>query len=294
MRASRAPWPALATAAALIIACNAITGLGEDYALAPGGGDAEPTDDAPSAEDGATGDGGIGLVEAGDGGGPDGGGPITFSCDAGAGGEVLFCTDFESPVTWDGDEQSGGTWAVTVDAGRDASRALHAHANDAIGVSRKANVWKSLALTDADDYRHYEVFFEFRVANKSLSYAALGILAFTQPVVGLPYYGLAVHPGAPYPKLDVVSNGAMQPDNDAGRDQPLESWHRCFMTFDKQASGTYDLALFVDDQLVDARSDFDVLDPQSAELRIGILFGDTNPGTMDVYIDNVVVRGRTN
>lgn len=62
------------------------------------------------------------------------------------------------------------------------------------------------------------------------------------------------------------------------------------MTYDRQDAGTYAVEIFVDGVSVDKRSPFDFGDAQTAELRIGILFTTADMGTMDLYVDNVVVR----
>lgn len=281
----------LACTCAAVAACNAITGLGDDYVLVGVDGGAEDAvtgDGSAGADGGPGGDADVSGDAASDGAQP------VFSCDDGPGGQVLFCSTFDPAPQFDGEEQQGGTVTISATGGKDGGAALHAHANEG-SVSRKANKWIRVAGLDAALYQHYEVAFDFRIANRTLSYAAIGVLAFPQPVSGLPYYGAAVHDDAPYARLDVVDNGAagMTPGGAAVEDKPAGTWHHAFMTFDKNG-GTYDLSLSIDGQQVDTHQGFDVLSAQGAELRIGILFGDTSAGVIDVFVDDVVVRGRKN
>lgn len=284
MRAVRL-FATFALAAVAVAACNAITGLGEDFVLA-----------SPDAgADGAAGDAAIGADgEAQDGARPDAAAgdaaldasTDAFSCDA---ANVVFCTDFESDAGWNASELNNGTVSFELDAGRGNSRAMHAHI-DNVQVSRRAALWKRISTTDAKTYAHYDIAFDFRVSAKTVDYAALGILALTQQGGGLPYYGLAAYTDTPVERFDVIDDGPGIVADGVGVEDPAGAWHHAYLTYDRQASGTYDVEIVVDGTSVDKRSGFDFGTVQTAELRIGILFTTNDTGTMDLYVDNIVVR----
>jgi hypothetical protein len=62
------------------------------------------------------------------------------------------------------------------------------------------------------------------------------------------------------------------------------------MALDREGAGTYAATLRIDGTTVDTRTGFGFGDAQTAELRIGILFTSTASGTMDLYVDNVLVH----
>jgi hypothetical protein len=213
-----------------------------------------------------------------------------FSCDSGGDATVVFCTDFETDAAWNDSEIAQGTVAFELDAGFGGSRGMHAHVDDA-GVSRRAALWKRLTTTDAKTYVHWDVSFDFMIAGKTFPYAALGIFALTQPVDGggLRFYGPASFGDK---TLDAVDD---PPDIVPDRNGVIAqdgTWHRASFALDREdASATYALSLSIDGMSVDTRSGFDFGTPQTAELRIGILFTSITAGTMDLYVDNIVVRG---
>ncbi len=287
MRARRlAPVIVLAVlAGGAAAACNAITGLGDDFVLAPA--------DA-SAVDGTIADATVGGE-----GGPDGAQPDApevdagldaasdaFTCDA---ANVVFCTDFETDASWNASELNNGTISFELDAGPGNSRAMHAHI-DNVQVSRRAALWKRISGTDAKTYAHYDVAFDFRVAQKSVDYSALAILALTQSGGGLPYYGVAAYTENALERFDVIDDSPRIVADDVGLEDGAGAWHHALMTYDRQGDGTYAVEIFVDGTSVDKRSGFDFGTPQTAELRIGILFTTADTGTMDLYVDNIVVR----
>jgi hypothetical protein len=277
----------LLAVAAVLVACNAISGLDEDFVLAPldGGTSTDAT-----IGDGATGDGSpTSDVVTSD--VPTDAGPSdAFSCTSGDAANVVFCTDFETDAAWTDSELAEGTVAFELDAGFGGTRGMHAHVNDA-GISRRAALWRRLTTTDAKTYVHWDVSFDFMIAGKTFPYAALGVFALTQPADGggLRFYGPASFGDK---TLDAVDDPPdIVPDRNGviGQDG---TWHRAYVTLDREgASGTYALALTIDGMPVDNRTGFDFGTPQTAELRIGILFTSTAAGTMDLYVDNIIVRG---
>lgn len=284
MRARRLA-PAFVLLALAGAACNAITGLGDDFVLAPpdaSTGDA--TTDGPGEGEGGAPDGSRADAPGGDG-SPDAAADA-FTCDA---ANVVFCTDFETDASWNASELNNGTVAFELDAGPGHSRAMHAHI-DNVQVSRRAALWKRISATDAATYAHYDIAFDFRVAQKSIDYAAVGILALTQSGGGLPYYGIAAYTDNAIERFDVIDDSPRISGDGNGVEDGTAAWHHAYMTYDRQDAGGYEVEIFVDGMLVDSRAPFDFGVPQTAELRIGILFTTSDTGTMDLYVDNIVVR----
>lgn len=278
--------PIIASVLFVLVACNAISGLDANFVLVPfdSGVDATNIDDAASTNDDAGNPDVVSADARSDGGSND-----AFSCNSGDGTNVVFCTDFETDASWDDNELLEGTVAFEFDSGVGGTRGMHAHVDDAT-VSRRAALWKRLSGPDAKTYAHYDVEFDFMVASKTFPYAALGIFALTQPANGggLRYYGLASFGDK---TLDVVDDPPTIVPDKIGVDDVYGTWHRALINLDYEGSGTYSVSLSIDATTVDGpRSGFDFGDAQTAELRIGILFTSTAQGTMDLYLDNIIVR----
>lgn len=277
----------------VLVACNAISGLGEDFTLTSpngpandGGADSTTTADVEPGTDGATQDA---NADAGNGDAPSDAPVGPFSCDAGDAANVVFCTDFETDAGWTTDELTRGVVTFELDAGPGGTRAMHARVDDA-GVSRRAALWKRLGSNDAKNYAHYDVAFDFKVTGKTFNYGVLGLFGVTQPSGGgaLRFFGVASYMdqgldvAAEVP--DVIAQGGAQVADTFG------AWHHAFITLDREPAGTYAMTLTIDATLVDQRSGFDFGNPQTAEVRIGIMFTSQTKGTMDVFYDNVLVH----
>lgn len=279
---------AIVVLVAALVACNAISGLDEEFVLVPFDGGADGSVDA-TATDGASNDGTSTTDVTTSDSPTDGGGPSdAFSCDAGDGANVAFCTDFETDASWTDSELDEGTVAFELDAGLGGSRGMHAHVNNAT-ISRRAALWKRISGPDAKTYTHYDVAFDFMIAGKTFPYAALGVFALTQPAGGggLRYYGPASFGDK---TLDVVDDPPDIVPDKIGVVGVDGAWHHAFMALDREGAGTYAVSLRLDGTTVDTRTGFDFGDAQTAELRIGILFTSTAAGTMDLYVDNVLVH----
>ena len=274
---------------AVLVACNAISGLDEDFVLVPFDGG---TPDG--AGDGATGDGASSdgtstsdVVTTPD--GPTDAGPSdAFSCDAGDGANVAFCTDFETDAAWDDTELAQGTVTFELDAGLGGSRGMHAHVDNA-NVTRRAALWKRISGADAKTYVHYDVSFDFMIANKTFPYAALGVFAVNQPSGGggLRFYGAASWTDK---TLDNAEDLPQITADKIGVDDVFGTWHRALIALDREPAGTYATSLKIDGTEVDTYAGFDFGDAIATELRIGILFTSDTAGTMDLYVDNVLVH----
>jgi hypothetical protein len=272
----------------IVAACNAISGLDADFVLVPfdggpdGGPDATTTDGATN-DDSSTAD--VTTSDA-----PSDAGPSdAFSCDAGDGANVAFCTDFETDASWDQSELDEGTVGFELEAGLGGSRGMHAHVNDAPGVSRRAALWKTISGVDAKTFTHYDVSYDFMISKKTFPYSALGVFAVTQPAGGggLRFYGAASFDDK------TLDNSLDEPQITADKIGVLDvygTWHRALVALDREPAGTYAVSVRIDATTVDTRTGFDFGDAQTAELRIGILFTSTLAGTMDLYVDNVLVH----
>ena len=165
---------------------------------------------------------------------------------------------------------------------------MHAHVNDS-NISRRAALWKRISGADAKTYVHYDIAFDFMIAGKSFPYSAIGIMGLTQPAGGggLRFYGAASFGDK---TLDVADDDPVIVPDKIGVEDVYGTWHRAFITLDREGGGTYGAALQIDGTTVDVRGGFDFGDAQTAELRIGILFTSTSSGTMDLYVDNIIVH----
>lgn len=275
---------ALVVLVGVLVACNAISGLDEDFVLAPFDAGSSDAIDATTTDGAFPPD--VVTTDAPPG---DAGPSDAFSCDAGDGANVAFCTDFETDASWTASELLEGTVAFELDAGVGGSRGMHAHVNDAGGVSRRAALWKQISGPDAKTWTHYDIAFDFMIQGKTFPYAALGIFGLTQPAGGggLRYYGASSSGDRMLEEVDDPPD--IVPNKDGVMDT-FGTWHRAVIALDREGGGTYAASLRIDGMVVDARPGFDFGDAQTAELRIGILFTSTEPGTMDLYVDNILVH----
>jgi hypothetical protein len=263
-------------------ACNALTGLGDDYHLA---GDDDDAGTPPS--DGAAGHDARPLADAADAADAS----ATAFCD-GQTEPFHFCDDFESttgnpPFDWDGHEAIDATLAIADGAGKGGSRGLRAHAEpgSADGDSAKASLWRTIADGPAQGYGHYELSFEFEIEEDTLEYGALGVFAFQQ-AMGAPLRSAGV---ASYARrLDVTDPPGVL---DSQRVADQGGWHTARITLDRPDGGSgYDLVVAVDGTVVEALAGYDVGSGPSVEIRIGAFFTSKGPGAIKVVLDNVLVR----
>jgi len=284
----------IAMTAAAVAACNAITGLSDDYHLASA--ELDGGDDASSASDGRGGGSDAPGDDTTDSSAADAPSdaprpnPGAFCTDAGAGvdgSNVVFCSDFEADGGpdwgWTTHDTQNGTLSVVDDAGFGSTRGLRAYVSDA-GVSRKAAL---VEVFQALPSAHYDLSFSFRVKGNELPYLVVGLIGFN--VNGSSnYYGLAEHNEL---LLDISSPPGTT-DNIGVNDTPKDTWRKASITLDRVDGGTtYNGTMSVDGTLVDSFNALPSLN-QFAEIRVGTFFTSNGPGTAEVFFDNVVVHRR--
>lgn len=268
-----------AGAGAATIACNAIAGLDADFSLAG----TTPAPDVATIDgaDASSNDGG--AVDAA---------PSSFC--AAQGPDVVFCDDFETAQPaptfgWDDVELDPPSASVTrlAGVGVGGSAGIRAYAGEA-SVSRKADLWKTIGPPGAS---RYELELDFRIVEKSIGYAVVGVLAFRQASGNqLPYYG-----PASYGTTAAVIDCSDPPKPASGVTVPeaLGTWHHARITLMRtEDAETYASTLTVDGVVVDDGTPLAVMrpTPQAVDVRVGVLFGDTGSGVVEVHFDNVVAR----
>jgi hypothetical protein len=285
--ASLACLACVATSAAALFACNAITGLSEDYRLAGASGEAG-AGDAPSAGDGPPTDDGASPTDATPTDAPPDAPPPTGPC-ADAGPTTLFCADFDDPKLAAPDwgftthDTESGAVAVVPGIGKGGTRALRATASTAGGSRQAALVLKLAGLPLA----HYDLRFDVYVKTTTLDYLVVGMLGFDQTQSG-PYYGLAEHNGG----LFDVSMPPKSSDG-VGVTDDHAKFHEALLTIDRNDGGAgYHAVMRVDGTLVDEIASFaGGAGTKPVEIRVGAFYTATGAGTAEVVIDNVVVHG---
>ena len=294
------PLAGVVLVAIALAACNAITGLANDYRL-PGddggdGAEAGATPDGSTIDDSSSGtdrqvdgaDGSDGGAKDADANPPDA--APTFCSDAGA--NVAICTDFEetNPLAkWDnggtGGQIKGGNGSISVIAGMGVggSKAYRAIASDAL-TDRTVALWKAISNVPTANAR-YTASFAFLIKKKTIDYGVLAALGFIPSFS--PYYGLAIYPTTN--KLDQSDPPA--PSGGLMADGMLEVWHAATITFERiGATGpSFNSKLVVDGITVDELRPIDSTGAASTELRIGFLFTSTDSDEAEIYYDNVLV-----
>ena len=292
---------ALAIASMTLVACNLLTGLDKDYsasgydgaaAVGEGGGGDGPGTDGPSAMEGSTPDG---MVK------PDADAGLTTWCRSmqdGAADDDFFCTDFEG-ASFPGNNQPPAGWFDLVnlrDAGTlsfvkvDGSAALDVTSSSdgtpAGGAHTRLRKELSPAPTDAHQYLHYELDYDFCVLSSNLQYAGLGFLVFADSEPTAKEHGIATYG----PSAVILSHQGGSSITKKMMDPG--GWHHARITLDRATSDvSYARTITIDGLNVDdAPSGQLVAVGDPTELWLGIFYGASAIGTAHVQFDNVVLR----
>ncbi len=290
---------ALALGALGLGACNAITGLGDDYVLERGDGGTTPTGDANQGLDGpiegSTLDGGDSSTtpdaDAGD------GGPLLPFCQRpentlqAAGGPALFCTDFElatgSPYGFTSVSLLNGTLAIDPTGGVNGSKGLRAKITDATG-SRRAFVEKDFPQM-LDSFKHYEYSFAFAVKTASTVDSALGALGING-ATGYRYAGVSLYNTGSAPNVVDISDPPGGNDG-TGVLAAVDQWHTATLVYDVPDGGvTPKLTVKVDGNPVALQTTAFTGTSTPIFILLGAFFTPTSAGTVDVVLDDVVFR----
>lgn len=279
------PWVAVG---GLLAACNALTGLSDDYHLAPDSGGTTPETGTPdtSTPDTSTPDTSQPDVNV-----PD----VATLCDGGVDATGLeVCNDFE-------DEDAGADSYKADAAGFvDASIITVPNAGYAdsrglvVSVLRNAggtsHVWAAYTLVAASppgQYVHYDVSFRVKVLSYTagLQYVTIGLLTFIGDAPpGTGDWGPALYPGLIRRNNDPGGGGVAVKNE----------WHQVRITFDKiGATPMFRRALYVDD-LTTPISTNDTYTPPSSttpsEVRIGAFYTGPEAGEVRVAFDQLVIH----
>lgn len=276
------PWVAVA---GILAACNALTGLSDDYHLAPDSGGTLPETSTPDTA--------VPETSTTDTSTPDTSVPDAATiCDGVDDAGLVFCKDFE-------DEDAGADYykadaagftsasmLTVLDAGYGNSRGFVVDVVRANGGT--SHVWAAYTLQaekPPNQYAHYDVSFRMKVLSNSLQYVTLGLLTFIADIPGNGDWGAALYPGIIKRNNDALGSGA------AVGNPP--SWHLVRITFDKLEAGpNYRRALYVDDMTTPLSFDDSYAVPSSlaSEVRIGAFYTGSQAGAVRVAFDQLVVR----
>jgi hypothetical protein len=274
----------------LVVACNAISGLDEDFQL--GGGGTLPGEGGSSGGDGSIDASGSDATQ------PDGG---PFRCPVPLPANQLFCDDFEDQAkAWTRNEIMPANSPLVVQAGIgvDGSAGLRAHAN-AASQSRKVARWQAVgtgANAFADGWR-IRLRFRFKLETIGLNYFVLGAIQVNdQPNVTNAEYGLAVYKscsGSPSPCLD-ENNPQGEGNSHSFEGQigyEVGRWYDAAVTV-ARSGNTYSGTMTVDDKAIDTNGNtYFSGNPSKVEVGVGVFYTGADPGLEGgAIIDNVVVE----
>lgn len=291
MALGRGPF-AVAQAAALLLACNALSGLDEDYRLREARSEGEDSGSEPDA------DGGSRPWEAG---APsdartdplDSGGP--FRCPEPTPPGVVFCDDFEDASRtapafgWtEGALSTGGALTIEGGAGRGGSRALRATVV-ASGKSASSNLWVKVPVSWRTDQK-LTMSFSFRLEAAS-TYAVLGAVEFGGREHGLAVYTSAGDCGGAPSCVDENDQQDRGHDPTGARPRDPSSWYRAVVTLTPSGGGFAGTVAVDGEALYSASVGAMPAGPVPKEVRIGAgAFYSGQSGSATVYVDDVLVE----
>jgi hypothetical protein len=290
---------ALAIASGALVACNLITGLDADYSSTAHDGAATPVAEGGGGDaltpDGEVGDGAM-LPDTNV--TPETDAGLSVWCQSKRNGVAIddfFCTDFEDAVLDGGDTAPSGWTSINNDRDAgvlsfvdiDASRALDVKGTATMSAGVHTRLLKIMNATtgkDASQYAHYELQYDFRVFDATVSYAALGVLVFWPYSVQAKEHGIAVFGGSPATLTQQGGPTALAKTmlNDG-------AWHHATITLDRRPDLGFARTILIDAKSVDgdtAEHTLDAGDP--TDVSIGIFNGGGGVGTAHVQFDNVV------
>jgi len=276
-----------AVTAAVLVACNLLTGLDKDYALGGDGGGTTPGTEAGGAEggtDGANPD----STPGDDGAVPDATLVDATFCTASDAALAIFCDDFEDASVMDGGIPIGWTarrndpdssFVVAPGNGMDASGGLEARLwQTGAQTSRVAWLRRNLGAIGT----HYEAEFDFRVVSATYVYVVLVSVAFPSAGADQDHGVAAEDMGTGLRGINGAGTAVVDLSN---------AWHHARVVLDKVDGGTYSRQLFIDAQMVESPSLHVLGTSGSSELRLGLFFTPDNVGaSAHATFDNVVVR----
>ena len=293
---------ALALASGALVACSLLTGLDADYSSNARDGASAPSGEAGGSDAPGSDGGGMegsttdGMVT------PDGGdGSVLSFCDQQRGDSGLddfFCADFEqndsvSPTTGPRGFEAlvnnvDGGISISAGAGKDGTHALDVVSNTTnSALYRQLKVSKQFSnMKVPDQFKSYEMSFDFRVVASVVDYDAYALLVFgpTSPKEnGIAGYGAA-------PAHQISREGPKAPayiDNDA-------QWHSARVLLAHAAPSTpFARSIQIDQKDIENADPGHTFDSASyPTLSIGSFNTLNSAGLSHVQFDNVVVRRR--
>jgi predicted small secreted protein len=298
VRRSHRVMAALAVTSAALAACNILTGLDADYASSAHDGAAAIGSEAGSDGPGTDGQGGMeastndGMVK------PDADAGVTGYCRSlqdGAADADFFCTDFENE-SFPGNNQPPTGWTA-LDNLRDAGVFSLVQANGSValdvtsssdgssGAHTRLKRVMAAGPTDAHQFLHYQLEYDFCVLASTLQYAGLGFLAFADTDTASKEHGIATYG----PSAVVLSHQGGSAVSSKLSDTGV--WHHAKVTLDRAAvDATYRRTITIDatNNVDDAPSGLVVASGDPTEIWLGIFLAATASGSAHLQFDNVV------
>ena len=287
---------ALAALTAALVACNAISGLDDDYQLDPG-----PADDA-SAEgggDGAIPDGGADTsppsdVDAPDAADPDAG----LDCEKPPPGPpdatVVHCDNFDDPTEvgptygWTRHQNTSG--APTLEDGGYVARGLRANVTTGATAPPQGwvtSLWKRIT-NGVPDGKQLTMRFRFKATSAEIGYSVIGAVQLNSLE-----YGLALYRNGQCPNgvscIDENDGHGGHPNASFASSVPFMANHWYLVEINVRRAGTTFSGKVVVDG-VTVHDGANVLPPGLApqvEVGVGAFFS-ANNGSADIVVDDVI------
>lgn len=277
-----------ALSAALVAACNAISGLDDDFVLSDAGtipGDASSSGSTSgdaladqNVTDGPASDG-DGLADVID--------SAPLDCTTTQGPSVLLCETFDPPkTTW----STRGAMAPMITSGR-SGQGLRARVLPT-GSSVSSGYVHRLSASVADG-QTVRLRFWFKVGPGASTYAAIGMFELNGREHGLAIYTVNgsnnCPSSAPAPCVDENDQEGRRHDPSNSTSLTADDWHRADVQIRRNGAGVGGRVL-VDDRPVDERAFNALPGPFPSLFDIGVgAFYSSETGTTEVTVDDVLV-----
>jgi hypothetical protein len=279
----------VAGGALVLAACNAISGLDQDYVLSDAGTTlpSGTSSGEPPFEGGTSGS--VPLPEAGS------DGATAIHC-ANPPKNTLFCWDFDdpsksttAPFGWStGSFTGGGSLAVDNTGQGAGGLALHA---TVIGssTSHSTVLWENITVPQPwTPSNSLVATFSFRVKQGG-TYAVIGAFQFGGHEDGISVYDSVCSGAAPC----VDENDPQGRPHDTAGSIALDTshWYQGKITLTPTGAGSFAHTVLVDENVVDTRATGAIPGPtpSSVQLGVGAFYSGNNSATTETYVDDVVV-----
>lgn len=290
----------LALAAVVVAACNAISGLDGDFALAGGGTlPGEGGADSSSGSSGSSGSSDADMPDAKDDGATDGGGGL--DCNAPppgpSAGAMVFCDNFDDPSKtgnlWGWDRRQATSGSPAVEQGGFVARGLRANVTTTGSPPPDGWVtvlWKSLG-GGLPDTQKITTRFRFKIAAEDIDYTVIGAIQLNGLEYGVALYKNPNCPGGTGKCIDDNDHAGGHGNFDGAVPLTLGQWYQADITVTRSGTAFGGKVVLAGAATpLDDRASGALPSGSASTVEVGAgAFFSSNNGSADVVVDDVIV-----